>query len=104
MSVEINSEPVDVAAWRRLKRRELLGKRAAMSAEERDAKSDLIVRGLTQSGYAPVGMTRLRTWALPKQLLSSEKRNLNLVIPTGAKRSGGTCSFAGSSRKLYKHC
>jgi 5-formyltetrahydrofolate cyclo-ligase len=48
MSVAINSEPADVAAWRKLKRRELLGKRAAMSAEERDAKSDSIVRELTR--------------------------------------------------------
>src|ERR1700744_3976672 len=47
------NEPVDVPAWRKLKRRELLGKRAAMSAEERDAKSATIVNELTQLEYAP---------------------------------------------------
>jgi hypothetical protein len=36
----------------------------------------------------------------PKPLLSPKKRNSNLVIPTGAKRSGGTCSFAQISRNL----
>jgi len=56
MSVEINSEPVDVAAWRKLKRRELLGKRAAMSAEERDAKSDSIIRELTRLQAALKGV------------------------------------------------
>jgi 5-formyltetrahydrofolate cyclo-ligase len=48
MSVEINCEPVDVPVWRKLKRRELLGRRAAMSAEERDSKSASILHELTK--------------------------------------------------------
>jgi 5-formyltetrahydrofolate cyclo-ligase len=56
MSTDINSDPVDVAAWRKVKRRELLGKRAAMSAGERDAKSESIVRELTRLGNALKGV------------------------------------------------
>jgi hypothetical protein len=50
-----------------------------------------------------LGMTTLKTVELPKQPLSPKKRNPNLVIPTGAKRSGGTCSFAGFAQRLPRN-
>jgi 5-formyltetrahydrofolate cyclo-ligase len=56
MNVETRSEPLDVPAWRKLKRRELLGKRAAMSTEERDAKSVSILNELTRLDYTSTGV------------------------------------------------
>jgi hypothetical protein len=50
-----------------------------------------------------LGMTSLRVAVLPKQMLLLKERNIKLVIPTGAKRSGGTCScqFSHISSHLF---
>jgi 5-formyltetrahydrofolate cyclo-ligase len=56
MNVETRSEPLDVPAWRKLRRRELLGKRAAMSTKERDAKSVSILNELTRLDYTSTGV------------------------------------------------
>jgi 5-formyltetrahydrofolate cyclo-ligase len=56
MSVEARSEPVDLPAWRKLKRRELLDKRTAMSAEERHVKSASILSELSHLEDALTGV------------------------------------------------
>jgi hypothetical protein len=60
-----------------------------------------VLRG-RKSGFASVGMTKERAVYPLRSAADEVTANLSFVIPTEAKRSGGTCGFSDLPEQLFR--